>query len=123
MGIQFYILAALGGGLGSVFRAFLGHFFNPHSFLSTLAANLCGAFLIGLLTRYGANLGSGDLFRAFWIIGICGGFTTFSTFGMDIYNLGIKESWTWLVAYISANFLGSLILIWLGFKTANLAIS
>ena len=51
-------------------------------------------------------MGTGEFYRAFWIIGICGGFTTFSTFGMDLYGLLQKGSWLMGSVYLLANFLG-----------------
>lgn len=120
MGVKFILFVALGGGIGSAFRAALTHFLSSQTLLATVLANLGGAFLIGFLTKWMWHWGSGELFRAFWIIGICGGFTTFSTFGMDLYGLLQRGSWMCGLFYLGANFLGTLIFIWLGFKIANL---
>ena len=123
MGIQFLIFAGLGGAIGSVFRAILAHLLSPQTQLATILVNLGGAFLIGFLTKWSANLGSSEIFRAFWIIGICGGFTTFSTFGMDLLGFIEKGSWALGIIYLLSNFLGTLCFIWLGLKAVNLITS
>jgi CrcB protein len=120
MGIQFLIFVGLGGAIGSVFRAILAHLLSPQTQLATILVNLGGAFLIGFLTKWSTNLGSGEIFRAFWIIGICGGFTTFSTFGMDLLGFIEKGSWVLGIIYLLSNFLGTLVFIWLGFKVFSL---
>ena len=120
MGIKFILLVGLGGAVGSVFRASLSHFLSPQTQLATLLVNLMGAFLIGFLTKWSSNLGNGELFRAFWIIGICGGFTTFSTFGMDLLHLFEKGSLAWGISYLLANVMGTLAFIWIGFKLAKI---
>ena len=121
MGINYFIYVALGGAIGSVFRALVGLLFVSQSQFATVVANLGGAFLIGFLTKWSSHLGSEEFFRAFWIVGICGGFTTFSTFGMDLYNLLQKGAWGWGLGYMLANFLGTWGFIWIGFRVANLS--
>ena len=123
MGIQFILLVGLGGAIGSVFRASLSFFLSPQTQLATLLVNLIGAFLIGFFTKWSSSFGSGDLFRAFWIIGICGGFTTFSTFGMDLVHLFEKGSLAWGISYLFANVMGTLAFIWIGIKVANITLS
>ncbi len=120
MGIQFLFYVGIGGAIGSICRAILAYFLSSQTLLATILANLGGALLIGCLSKLGENLSSGDIFRAFWIIGICGGFTTFSTFGMDLFNLFQKDSWLTGCLYISANFFGTLLFIWIGYKGAGI---
>jgi CrcB protein len=123
MGINFFIFVALGGALGSVLRALLSNLMVAQSQVATILVNIGGAFLIGFLTKWGSGHGSEEFFRAFWILGVCGGFTTFSTFGMDLYNLLQKESWGLGIGYMTANLLGTLVFIWIGFRAADITIS
>ena len=120
MGIQVLFFVGLGGALGSVLRALISHFLTPQALWATLLANLGGAFLIGFLSKWAASFGSGEIFRAFWIIGLCGGFTTFSTFGMELISLLQKGDWGTGLVYVGGNFFGTLLIICLGFKVANL---
>ena len=121
MGINFFVFVALGGAVGSVLRALVSTLLLTQSQLATILVNLGGAFLVGLLTKWGSGYGSEEFFRAFWILGICGGFTTFSTFGMDLYNLLQKEVWALGLGYMAANLLGTLVCIWIGFRAASLS--
>lgn len=116
MGIKFFLLVAAGGSCGSVLRALIG--FLMKSFLPwpTLVVNLLGAFLIGFLVRLSENQTNTESFRAFWIIGLCGGFTTFSTFGMDVMNFIKTGEWTHGFIYLSLNLFGTLLAIFLGFR-------
>ena len=121
MGVIFFIFVALGGAVGSVLRALVSTLLVSQSQLATILVNLGGAFLVGFLTKLGSGYGSEEFFRAFWILGICGGFTTFSTFGIDLYNLLQKEAWASGLGYMTANLLGTLVFIWIGFLAASLS--
>lgn len=82
----------IGGTTGTLARYFLNHviyhFFKTSFPYGTLAVNLSGCFIIGVL----ANLSSATLFltynqRLLLITGFCGAFTTFSTFIFDTDHL------------------------------------
>ena len=120
MGIKFFLLVAAGGSCGSVLRAGVGVLMKSFPPWPTLVVNLLGAFLIGLLARVSEISANTESFRAFWIIGLCGGFTTFSTFGMDLTNLIKNGHWVTGVLYLSLNFFGTLFAIYLGFRAFSL---
>lgn len=83
-----YLLIALGGALGSVARAWgsaLALRLAGAGFpLGTIAINVLGSFVIGL---FAARAGTSDDLRAFVMVGICGGFTTFSSFSLQTLEL------------------------------------
>lgn len=116
MGFKFFLLVAAGGSCGSVLRALVGFLMKTYLPWPTLVVNLAGAFLIGFLVRFSENSTSEETFRAFWIVGVCGGFTTFSTFGLDVLNFIKSGQWTHGFIYLSLNVFGTLLAIFLGFR-------
>ena len=78
-----WLLVALGGALGSLARHGLGLALAGLAPAGTLAANVAGCGLIGFLH---ARLGS-DAARALLMTGLCGGFTTWSAFGLETFRL------------------------------------
>jgi len=116
-----YLLVALGGALGSVARFWFSGVVARHvgeTFpWGTILVNVSGSFVIGFF----ATLTSPDgrwfvpaSFRQFFMIGICGGYTTFSSFSLQTLNL--MEDGEWL--YAGGNVMFSVILclaaVWLG---------
>jgi CrcB protein len=118
--IYLAIYVAIGGALGSVSRYLLGNWIQTASRsvdfpYGTLAVNLLGCFVIGFLSQLAEARG---VFtpeaRALIFIGILGGFTTFSSFANETYNLfSAGESFN-AFANICANVILGLILVWLG---------
>ena len=85
------IWIALGGAAGSVLRYVLGGVVQRSAGLAfptgTLAVNIAGCFLIGLLTQHYMNVQTSPVMRAALITGFCGGFTTFSAFSVETVGL------------------------------------
>lgn len=81
----------------------------------TLAVNLIGCFIIGVLAQYGEARGAfSNESRAFIFFGLLGGFTTFSSFGNDTVNL-VRESFVMnALANVGANVGLGLLAVWLG---------
>ena len=114
----------LGGGLGSLLRYLLGVGFSylvPASRgafgWGTLLVNVLGSYLIGyFVERYHSELG---LDRLLLVVGFCGGFTTFSTFTMEVYTL-FTEGLSWLaLLHIVGSILLSLGALYLGLRLAG----
>ena len=105
-----YLLVFIGGGLGAVARhgvnraglAVLG----PGFPWWTLAVNVSGSFLIGLLAGLFGAWESGHNLRLFLITGILGGYTTFSAFSLDALTLWERGAFQQAGLYV----LGSVIL-------------
>jgi protein CrcB len=89
-----YLYIALGGAIGSVLRAWTANVFvrmaGSHFPWGTIFINVTGSFIIGffgaLTTSDGRFTAHPDA-RAFVMIGICGGFTTFSSFSLQTLDL------------------------------------
>jgi fluoride exporter len=123
--LQSSIVIALGGAIGSVLRFWLAEIMQalagPAFPWGTLIANVSGSFVIGLaayLADAQGNAFGGPLLRQFLMIGICGGFTTFSAFSLQTLALAQNGQWGWL----AFNILGSVVLclagVWLGYSAA-----
>ncbi len=89
-----YLYVALGGAIGSVGRAAvsagMARLAGPAFPWGTLAVNVLGSFVIGLfgtLTLSDGRFPVASDWRAFVMIGICGGFTTFSSFSLQTLDL------------------------------------
>ena len=81
-----------GGGAGSLLRYLvqmaLHERIHPYSFpWATLAVNLAGSFLIGLFYAWSARFNLSPEVRLLLTTGLCGGFTTFSTFSNDCLQM------------------------------------
>jgi CrcB protein len=84
-------LILLGGSIGTLLRYLVAgwaHKFYETTFpIGTLTVNLAGSFLIGLVFGLTENQNFSSPVRLFIFIGLFGGFTTFSSFSFETYNL------------------------------------
>jgi len=116
----FYI--AFGGAIGSLTRYLIGIFLqNTKSGfpLSTFLVNVIGSFAIGIIFYVLKDTNNENL-KAFIIIGLLGGFTTFSAFSIDVLNLIIEKQYFTSMLYISMTFICSLSAVFLGFLFVRL---
>jgi len=117
--VKFLLLAGLGGFIGSVARAAVGVLL-PTNGLATILVNLLGAFLIGFLVQYFAAFWHSSFLKPFFIVGICGGFTTFSAFTFELFGW-LQSGKIFLgVIYLIVHLIGSLLLLICGMKIASL---
>lgn len=120
------LMVGIGGSIGAVLRYLIGgwvqKFSNNPSFpYGTLSVNLVGCFLIGLL---GGLAESHELFypeiRLLLIVGILGGFTTFSTFGYDTFLLLRDQRMMSAFTNVSLHVIVGLIAACSGYTISNL---
>lgn len=122
-----YLIVGIGAGLGGMLRYWtsdLAFKFLPSTFpYGTLAVNVIGSFLIGVIIFYlnTQNLISTD-FRLFLTVGLCGGLTTFSTFSLETINL-LQDSEYYLSAVnILLNVLLTIAAVFLAFIISKMII-
>jgi CrcB protein len=88
----------------------------------TIVVNVSGSLLIGILTALvtadGRPLISEDA-RALLMIGLCGGYTTFSAFSLQTLNLARSGEWFWASANIVLSVLFCLVAVCLGYLGAS----
>lgn len=110
-----FLLVGLGGALGSMLRygmTLICAAFNLSGNAATLGVNILGSFLIGLFTGCCKD---GSLLLLL-TVGLCGGFTTFSTFSMQNVRL-LQDGKIGLAAvYIISTVLTCIVMAWLGYK-------
>jgi fluoride exporter len=117
-----WIAVAVGGALGSVARHAVNHIVHTYWLttrfpIGTAVINVTGCFVIGLLTGLIASnrLVLRFYWREFVFVGVLGGYTTFSTFGLDTHTLLQTDSSHAAVAYVAANMIGGLAAVWFGY--------
>lgn len=114
--IKNILLVGVGGGLGSILRYLCQKWvyqFYPHPFpWGTFLVNIAGCFLIGL---FYAGAEKGTLLTADWRLflttGLCGGFTTFSTFAYENMNLLRNGDITYFILYTLGSFIVGLMAV------------
>ncbi|ACT49256.1 MULTISPECIES: fluoride efflux transporter CrcB [Methylovorus] len=121
--INSIFVIGLGAALGAISRWWLGSTLNalfPAIPPGTLAANLIGGYLIGLLLALFASLPQlSPEWRLFAITGFLGGLTTFSTFSAEVTALLQQGRLSWAGAAILLHVAGSISMTLLGFATIN----
>jgi len=115
------VAVGVGSGVGALLRWWLGAALNawfPTIPPGTLAANLIGAYIIGVaIALFAAYAALPPEWRLFVITGFCGGLTTFSTFSAEIVILLQQGRMLWACAAIAAHLGGSILMTLAGIGT------
>ncbi|MCH4179464.1 MAG: fluoride efflux transporter CrcB [Megasphaera sp.] len=119
------LAVAIGGGIGAAFRYIITFATNLHGGITfpygTILVNVIGSFAIGILMMYfQSRMELSPVIKLFIVTGILGGFTTFSTFNMELLTF-IRASQAGLaLLYGGLNILGAFICCWLGIVAGEL---
>ncbi len=111
-----YLLVFCGGGIGSVIRLFFTSQIAKHIGTSfpwgTLAVNLVGALIVGLLIELMAfRWDASDAQRHLLVSGFLGGFTTFSAFSLEMASMCVRGDWVMATTYMLVSALGTVGLV------------
>lgn len=103
--LRAFIAIFVGGGFGSVLRygiqLIMHQRITAYTFpWATFSVNIAGSFLIGLFYALSARFNLSEEMRLLLTAGLCGGFTTFSTFSNDCLLLIRQGEWPMAAAYI-----------------------
>jgi CrcB protein len=119
------LLVILGGAVGAGLRYEAGRWalqrLGPDFPWGTLGVNLAGGLLMGLLA--GAMAGAGMTNRPIWLllaVGLLGGFTTFSAFSFDLFQMIERGRIGIAFGYAAGSVVGALALLFAGYWAARL---
>src|SRR5665213_392149 len=124
-----YLWVALGGALGSVSRFWLSGLvaarFGESFPFGTLVINITGSFLIGIFGALAIPEGRLDpqsraFATQFLMIGVCGGYTTFSSFSLQTLNLMRDREWLYAGGNVIFSAAHCMIAVWLGYLLGSI---
>ena len=112
-------LVGVGGAIGAVCRYLVGEAVPTESLpFGTLIVNVVGSFVLAFVTFLRVDDGLLLLVGT----GVCGSFTTFSSFAFDTVRLGEEGKGYRAVAYATANLVGALLAIGLAWSASTLVV-
>jgi CrcB protein len=119
------LLVMVGGAIGAGFRYHLSRvalmMMGPSFPWGTWIANLLGGFLMGVLAGTLARITEGgESLRLFLGVGVLGGFTTFSAFSLESYNMLARGEWAIATAYAVSSVTGSILALIFGLMMVRL---
>lgn len=118
--IEQILLVLVGGGLGSVFRYLISYvtpkYYKGNFPLGTFIINIVGCFAIGI---FAAILGANYALNAFFVSGLCGGFTTFSTFSKETFLLIEDKRVGLAFSYVISSCVLGILAVFLGFLSVG----
>ena len=121
-----YLWVAIGGALGSVARYWcsgvVARWFGESFPWGTLVVNVIGSFIIGLFATLTAPEGRwfvASEVRVFVMAGLCGGYTTFSSFSLQTLNLMRDGEWSPAIGNVGLSVVLCMFAVWLGHVAAT----
>jgi CrcB protein len=119
--MMIYLWIALGSALGGVARyacqGWAARLISETFPWGTLVVNIVGCSFIGFFATFTGSDGRvivGPPMRQFVMVGICGGYTTFSSFSLEALNLVRDGQWAQAAGYVLGSLLFCLLGVWLG---------
>jgi len=116
------LFVGAGGAVGSMLRYMLAGVIQrtANTFpVGTMAVNVAGCLLIGILSERFAEATIDPVYRTAILVGVLGGFTTFSTFSLDTLNLAENRQYTLALANVLITVTLCLVACWGGQRLAQ----
>ncbi|MFT3846972.1 MAG: fluoride efflux transporter CrcB [Lacibacter sp.] len=112
-----FLLVGIGGAAGSMLRYAFSWWFKNASFpLGTFLVNIIGCFIIGAAFAFAMRNEHFDVnWRLFVVTGICGGFTTYSAFSVEMLTMLQQNKYALFIIYFSATVILGLLATWFGY--------
>ena len=116
-----FLFVGLGGAIGTMLRYAGNLIYTNKTFpFTTFIINIAGSFVIGIILGYALkNESFSQNWKLFFATGICGGFTTFSAFSYENFQLLQQGKLTLSVMYIFGSILMGIAATAAGFKLIN----
>jgi len=120
-----YLWVALGSAIGGVLRYAIARIMEPVSGgipWGTVLINVSGCFVIGYfgtLTLASGRYAVPEYIRIFVMVGICGGFTTFSSFSLQTFDLLRSGHWGRALAHVVVSVIVCLVAVAVGHRLAQ----
>jgi CrcB protein len=123
-----YLWVAIGGALGSVGRFWLSGLvanrFGETFPWGTLVINVTGSFLIGIIAAVASPEGRMDsqsraIATQLLMVGVCGGYTTFSSFSLQTLNLLRDREWLYAGGNVILSVVLCMVAVWLGYALGS----
>ena len=89
----------------------------------TLAANLIGGYLVGLILAWAHHADLAPVWRLMLVTGFLGALTTFSSFSAEVVEMMLADRWGQALTTIALHLLGSLTMTFVGIRTASLLVA
>jgi len=120
------IYVFLGGGLGSLCRYGIAKALQPYHYTfpyATLLANILSCIVLGFFVAWSLREGRSENVKLFFMVGFCGGFSTFSTFSNETFQLLQNGHYAYGLANIAVSVLVCLVAIYVGIKIGEMFLS
>ncbi|MBQ7041671.1 MAG: fluoride efflux transporter CrcB [Muribaculaceae bacterium] len=117
-----FLMVAIGGAIGSCLRYGIGliNGVEDTKGLGTFIVNVAGCFVIGALFSLASRWDISEYYRVFLFVGLLGGFTTFSTYALDILTMSQQGEYLNAILYfLLTNVLG-IIVAFIGMSFVNI---
>ncbi|MBI3209760.1 MAG: fluoride efflux transporter CrcB [Candidatus Solibacter usitatus] len=118
-----YLVVLAGAGLGGLVRYVAGAWITAHYAgrfpMGTFLVNLSGSFLIGLFMTLLSERAAHPYWRLFLVVGILGGYTTFSSFEYELLQAAKESETRVALLYVFGSVAAGYLAVWLGVLAAK----